>query len=588
MYSIYEPEPNLFTLAWSLLLTFVVKLIPIRTVSKIIYGIIYYVFAAYSIIQYGYYLIFGKFLFLSDFSFVGEGAEYSNFIIDIITPRVIALIGIIVLVGVVGIILVPGEKKATKQVIGRNRIISVVGIAISVLIIVFTPKLYVGGDENRAWSALSNPSFEYEKFVNSSYDLELTGIYQYIVHDVVVNIKKSSLHNDMETISVIDTFFEEKPEETKNKLSDVFEGKNVIIVMMEALDDWIITEKDTPTLYMMKENGIYFSQFYTPGYASGYTFNTEFAFNTSIYPYTNGNVAFGLVNNSFPLTIGNLFKAAGYNVNSFHMNKPEFYNRGVMHAIFGYEKYYCYEDYNSDNILIEDDSFLVTCDELYNDLIANQPFMSYVISFSAHVPYSLDDELTQYALKKYPEYYTDDITEEMIIRAKAKLTDEMFERLLVRLDEDGMLENTVIVGFADHYTYGMQDKSRLQELSEEAGSSIFQRTPAFIYCAGSEISMKVEKVMQVTDLAPTIENLFGIEVPKEIMGQDIFNPDYHGFVLFPNNTWLTDVAYMNEGYLVWNNGMTDDQVTEMTLYEQRAYNINNLILDADYYRKDTK
>ena len=154
---------------------------------------------------------------------------------------------------------------------------------------------------------------------------------------------------------------------------------------------------------------------------------------------------------------------------------------------------------------------------------------------------------------------------------------------LRRLEEDGILEDTVIVAFGDHYAYGLSDKDRLQQLSSEAGSDILERTPAFIYCAGSDLSTEVTKVTQITDLAPTILNLFGLDVPKEIMGNDIFADDYEGYAIFPNGTWLTNTTYTKNGILQWNHGMTEEEIAAMNAYVQNVYQVNDAILDSDYY-----
>lgn len=328
-----------------------------------------------------------------------------------------------------------------------------------------------------------------------------------------------------------------------------------------------------------------------PGYSNGYTFNTEFALNTSVYPYSNGNVAYSLSHNEFTDSLANQFKNEGYKVESFHKGAAEFYNRGEMHDAFGYEKYHCYREYSEregEDVLRRSDTFVVENDALYRAVTGQSPFFSFVITYSAHLPYSDEDPLTLYALEKHPQYDLESDREMSILKAKTRLTDDMFAGLLKRLAEDGLLQDTVIVGFPDHHIYGLSDKEKVRQLSEEAGSSILERNVAFVYCAGYDHPMQVDKVMQTTDLAPTILNLFGLDVPKEIMGQDVFDENYPGFAIFPNNTWLTNEAYMKAGTLMWNNGMTDEEVAEMNAYVQNAYEINDLILYADYYANRQK
>lgn len=171
-----------------------------------------------------------------------------------------------------------------------------------------------------------------------------------------------------------------------------------------TIDDGMITQEDLPNPYRLMNAGINFTNLYTPSYASGYTFNVGFAFNTSIYPYSNGNVTYSLVRNTFRYSIANVFSDAGYIVNSFHVSAETFYNRSEIHKTFGYEQYHSYKSYPGIDIPTAYDCFLTQSDPLYTEVTGEEPFFSYVISFCAHLPYSDDNDLSQYALEKYPQY----------------------------------------------------------------------------------------------------------------------------------------------------------------------------------------
>lgn len=582
LYNITELAPNSFTLCWALIFSSIIFLIPKRKIERIIYGIVYFLYAIYAIVQYGYYLIFGKFLFFSDLLFAGEGSDYFSYVLEILSVPVVVAVVLIIAIGVLGIVFFPEEQPFNK----KRCIVSGIVAGISVLGIAFTPNLY--SFSHGTEGAYLDPAFEYKRFVNSAYDLQLTGLYQYVARDASLNIE-NILSNGKITdtqIKEIESYFEKKEVSNGNDMTGVFEGKNVIIVMMESVDDWLITKEDMPTVYYMMEHGINFTNMYTPNYSSGYTINTEFAFHTSSYPLSTENYTYTLVDNDFNYSIANVFKNNGYTVNSFHYNTPDYYNRGQLHQTFGYEAYHSYLDYSDDLALVSDDSYVVTCDELYNQLTnksGEEPFMSFVITVTAHLSYSPSDWMGLLAMERYPQYAEGEITEENVIRAKARLTDDMFANLLQRLEEDGLLEDTVIVGFADHYAYGITDAELLQQLSNEAGNSILENTPAFIYCASMEECIIVDKVAQITDLAPTIENLFGFNVPKDIMGSDIFNESYEGYAIFPNNTWITNNAYLKNGKIVYNNGMSQEDISKMNQFIQNTYLINDYILEYDYY-----
>lgn len=60
--------------------------------------------------------------------------------------------------------------------------------------------------------------------------------------------------------------------------------------------------------------------------------------NTSFIPEAEGySVCYQYVNNTYPLTLGNLFKNNGYSTNAFHNNFGEYYNRFTTFNNYGYE-----------------------------------------------------------------------------------------------------------------------------------------------------------------------------------------------------------------------------------------------------------
>lgn len=579
-YSIFELAPNLFTLLWSVALASIVTMVPSRKAGRILYGVVYFVFMIYAIVQYGAFLVLGRLLYISDFLYAGEGAGYASWVIDLLTPSFLVQVLALIAVGVIGLLFFPHLecRKGNAHPRWAARIAVVI---ICIFTTLFVPKLYGSRNAVNEWDDFLSPAFEYQQFTNANFDMELTGVYQFVVRDIQVQIDRKAGRE--EKLQQAANFFADKDAHQSNSMTGIFKGKNVIVVMMETMDDWLISIDDTPTLYQMASTGIWLKNMHMPQYSNGYTFNTEFAFNTSVYPYSNGNVAFSLLRNNFHSSIGATFARAGYAAESFHEGLPNFYNRGAMHVAWGYEAYNSYCDFPECAYSPLDDRFLPGCDALYEDLTDGQPFFSFVITYSPHLPFTDEDALTQTALAAYPQYDVAENREVNILRAKARLTDDMFAGLLQRLEEDGILEDTVIVAFGDHYAYGLSDKDRLQQLSSEAGSDILERTPAFIYCAGSDLSMEVTKVTQITDLAPTILNLFGLDVPKEIMGNDIFADDYEGYAIFPNGTWLTNTTYMKNGILQWNHGMTEEEIAAMNAYVQNVYQVNDAILDSDYY-----
>ena len=239
-----------------------------------------------------------------------------------------------------------------------------------------------------------------------------------------------------------------------------------------------------------------------------------------------------------------MLKDNGYSTNMFHYNKAEYYNRDVMSKAFGYEAYHSFKDYepdaNTQDIKVEIDSYLTRNAALFNDVVPNQtnPFYSFIISYTAHLPYDTSVYTSKYALEKYPQYDPKD--EFDVLRAKAHVTDDFLGELIDGLKKKGVWEDTVLVLYGDHYAYGINDTEKITEISEANGNRVLERTPALIYCADDERALKVEKTAQTVDLAPTLMNLLGLPVSHEVMGNDIFDPDYPGYAIFLKNGWVND------------------------------------------------
>lgn len=571
-YPLYAAAPNLFSLGFGALFAALCLLPRRRVVGRVLYGLIYAVWAVYAVVQYGIWRIFDRFLFLSDFLFAGEGLDFAGYIRQLIDWRFVLVVVLLVIWGALGVWRLPEN-------LPRRRICPVLVVFFALTQFV-APRLYAPVPETLDWDSWQSSGYEYENFSSSSYDLALTGPYQFVVRDAYLSIRPDT--DAAEKRAQVDAFFAERPAHEDNEMTGLLAGKNLILVQLESVDDFVLNDENTPTLARLQREGINFAEFYTPQYSNGYTFNTEFAAQTGIYPYANGNVAYSLSRSAFPYAIGSMLADAGYTANSFHKSEAKFYNRGAMHQAFGYAQYHSALAYAEDDLQASADRFLIDCDELYSAMVADEPFADFLITYSGHLGYDEIDALTTYALGEFPEYRDDSRPYEINgLFAKARLTDEMFRRLLERLEEDGLLSNTVICMYDDHYAYGLTDRAVLEEYSEAAGGRLLERTPCFIWYEGCT-PQTVTKTLQTVDLLPTLANLFGLEVP-DTMGRDAFDPAYEGYAIFPNGGWLTDEAYAENGQIVWNNGMTDAEVSEMNAFARRFQQINDAILDTDYY-----
>lgn len=579
-----------FGACWAFLLAGLVLLLP-RTPGRICFGITYYISLAWALAQTGYYSIFGKMMWLSDVLYAGEGADYITDILGKFPALwwigAVALLGL----GVVIICFFPKTKKSFWW-----KLPGMIAAAIAVVMLFLLPELIFVKDLD-IWGTRSEygQSSSYRATYETMYDARKTynicGIYQLTYRDIWVHtiypLTPAYLAEKQEQTEQVEAFFDERETSGVNEMTGIYRGKNVVLVLMESMDDWMITREDTPTVCRLMEEGICFTDFYTPGYGTARTINSEFCMNTGIYLPTNGSYVFDYVTNDFNQSIASQATENGYTAEVFHYNDGAFYSRGVFEPAMGYRTYNSYSDYTNDKNLLYDEKLLFEIPELKKLFFREGQTLNTVITRSAHLSYVYNEVLSHYGLKQYPQYrgkYASQ--EEDCARLKAKLVDDFFARLLTELEAEGQLENTVIIGVTDHYTYGYKDTEELYDLSGVEQDLLLEKTPCFIWSADGP-AMQVDKTLNTADLLPTVLNLMGFDSPYNYLGQDAFDPAYQGYALFPDGSWICDgVVYDSEAGIIVNNTgrkVTDSQLQEMAELTQKFIKISNYLLTTDYY-----
>ena len=591
--------PLLFGLLWSGAASGALLLLP-ALAARIAFGILYFFSAVYAGFQTGYYLLFSEMMWLSDFRYAAEGADYADMLLTYPLAWWLGIFGMIAL-GILILWLFPRWKRS-----GLKFALSVLVIAVSAFQMNSLPELlfeddekikYAGSDYGRSQSAQA----VYENMFNTHRLYRLCGLHHTLAKDLYQNtiypLTPSHAQEQEQAESVIRAYFSGREAPHPNAMTGVLKGKNVVLVLMESMDDWMIGQH-TPTIQKLMEEGINFTNFYTPVYGGIRTFNTEFAINTGSFLSSKGGYAFDYVTNSYPQSLANRLREAGYSAKTFHYNDPTFYSRGEFSPAMGYEEYVCYADYVTETDektrknLLYDDLLLFENEGLKAEFFREgQPTLNFVITRSAHLSYKYNEVLSYWGLKKYPEYRGLTGNEETdCAYLKARLVDDFFAGLLRELEAEGQLNHTVIIGVTDHYTYGYKDLDALYALSGTKENLLLEKTPCFIWSSGLE-SMDVDKLLNTSDLLPTVLNLLGIESSYEYIGQDAFAEGYAGFVPFSNGSWIVgDTAYDSGKKQYLSLSGTQQRITaefqkEMANTVQEFITINNLILESDYYQE---
>lgn len=591
--------PLAFGAVWSVLLTAFLRVLP-AAAARITYGVTYFLSLIYAGFQTGYYLLFSEMMWISDFRYASEGSDYAGVLLSYPVGWYLWLLGLIAL-GVVTVWKFPVWKNKAADTVASG--IIAVAAAVGAF---WMPELvfrhdsqiqYAGSDYGRAQSAEA----AYDNMFNTERLYQICGLYQTAVKDIYANViypvTPGYAHAQSESRTQIDAYFADRQSGGSNAMTGLLEGKNVVLVLMESMDDWMIGDH-TPTLVKLMEEGINFTSFYTPVYGGIRTFNSEFCANTGSFLSSQGGYAFDYVTNDYSQSLASLLTDEGYSAKTFHYNDPSFYSRGEFSPAMGYDEYVCYADYlegmdeDEQKKLLYDDLLLFSNQELREEFFREgQPTLNFIITRSAHLSYKYNEVLSYWGLKKYPEYKGMTGNEETdCALLKARLVDDLFQWLLMALEDEGQLENTVIIGVTDHYTYGYKDTESLLELSGVESTLMLERTPCFIWSADME-AMEVDKTLNTSDLLPTVLNLLGVHSPYSYIGSDAFDESYDGFVPFSNGSWICgDVAYdADEEEVLYLSGdaepVTEEFMEQMSQRVSEFTRINNLILETNYYHK---
>ena len=591
--------PLAFGGLWAMFLGGVLWLLP-RKAARILYGGLYLFALVYAGFQTGYFYLFSEMMWLSDFLYASEGVAYADMLLTFPFGWWLGLAGLITL----GVVLVWKFPEWEQR--PRDRILAAVLAAVMAVSAGLLPELvflhdssirYAGSDYGRSQSAEA----AYDNMFNTHRLYQVCGLYQTLCKDLYANtiypLTPGYVQQRQEGVEQVDTYFASRPEERSNDMTGLLAGKNVVLVLMESMDDWMIGDH-TPTLCRLMSEGINFTNFYTPVYGGIRTFNTEFCINTGSFLSSAGGYAFDYVTNAYNQSLANQLRGIGYSAKTFHYNDPSFYSRGEFSPAMGYEEYVCYADYlegvdeDTARDLLYDDLLLFSNSGLREEFFREGgPRLNFIITRSAHLSYKYNEVLSHWALKKYPEYRGMTGSEETdCALLKARLVDDLFQWLLMALEDQGELENTVIIGVTDHYTYGYKDQESLLALSGVEENILLEKTPCFIWSPGLE-AMEMDKILNTSDLLPTVLNLMGADSEYAYMGRDAFDPRYEGFVPFSDGGWiLGDIAYdaSTREYISISGSqhkVTAELQQAMADKVQEFIRINNLILETDYYKQ---
>lgn len=365
-----------------------------------------------------------------------------------------------------------------------------------------------------------------------------------------------------------------------NKYASIGKGKNLIIIQIESIQNFVIGEtyngqEITPNLnQLIGGDTLYFDHYYS-SMGKGNTADADFSTITSLYSVIEG-ASYDLYYENDYIGLPRLLKNSGYSTNASIGMSKDFYNRDTAYANLGYDCFYSSDTFDMNEIsgmgLTDRSMFAQMADNLEK---TKTPFYSFILTLTNHYPYVLDESLISLKLKEV------DVDSQFGNYLQAvNYTDQAIGEFIDQLKDKGLYEDSIIVLYGDHHGLNYIDDDNYEKMTEYLGYAYdydsMLNVPLLIHIPETDINETIATVGGQVDFLPTIANIMDLDLSESvILGQDIINAE-EGFV--------ATVAYMLQGSFIKDNVLyvigrdgTFDSGRAIDLNTKEAISIDGLL-----------
>lgn len=401
-----------------------------------------------------------------------------------------------------------------------------------------------------------------------SQQLKTMEFFTYHIGDLIYGLAKEESAESGE--SILSGLLEEKKTYVETPYGGIGKGKNLIVIQVESLQDFVINrdyegQAITPHLNQLVSEGVYFNRYYQQ-LGKGNTSDAEFASLNSLYPVLFGQAYTQFKDNTF-YGLGAMLKDQRYRTAYFHGNDGSFYSRRDIYKNQGFEDFYELKDYQYaqeqlSSFGLDDESFMIQSLDKIKDY--QEPFFTFLITLTSHHPYDIKEEMKELQLSK-----KDEGTLFGNYLQAVHYTDKAIGLFIEGLKKEGLYDNSVIAIYGDHYGLNCKNTAVSPRMKEFLGYAYdfdeMMNIPLIIRSHGMEPRI-LERVGGQVDFLPTIAHVMGMEegLTPYVLGDNLFN-DEKGLV--------PQQSYMLKGSFI-----SDDLVFEMSrdgiFKNGRAWNPN--------------
>ena len=607
----------LYNIFVSLLISFIVTW-GNKVFNKVLYYVSIFLISFIYALQLCVYKMFG---FYFDWSLLGATDQVASFAGDGLKLILENLLGVIVLFLPFILLLIFIKRVVINKSEIKVNIIKLIGLVIVYL--VFIGSLYINSkginSAKELYFDVNNNELNIGKFgvLNAfridvkrsvfGFDVKIDIPDDYIdsslddedddeVEEVVYEYNNLDIDFDSLIVSETDSkvkmmheYFKNESGTLQNEYTKYFEGKNLILFMAESFNEIAVREDITPTLYKLVNSGFKFNNFYTPTISS--TIGGEFQELTGLVAASGFLSPWKSGKNYYPFGLATVFQDKGYNTYAYHDHTYTFQSRHKYLAALGFDNYLGCRNGLEDRINCNQwpESDVEMIEATFADYAnSEEPFMVYYVTVSGHGDYGFN--YSAMARKHKDDVAGLHYSEKPLSYLAAQIElDQALELLIDKLDEEGILEDTVIALVGDHYPYYLSLDEVNEISSYEKDNVVEINRSNFILWNSAMDTVEVDKVGSQIDVLPTIYNLFGISYDSRlIIGKDILSTE-PGLAIFGNSSWVSDKGtyYASSGEFVSRDGsvVDNDYIKYMNSVVSNKITMSKYIMTEDYYKK---
>ena len=333
----------------------------------------------------------------------------------------------------------------------------------------------------------------------------------------------------------------------RSALFGVAKDRNLILISAESLQSFPIGMRIdgrdiTPRLTAFAGESLDFTAFYDQTHL-GTTSDGEFIALNSFHAPAWGTVAYHRSDNFFR-GLPTILSQHGYDSVSACGAEATFWNMKKLHRAYGFD-----DSVFADRFTMKETMQDWLVDKLFFEevipflRVRREPFMAFLISTSNHWPFVLPEGYEKFDVGGLEATSVGNYLQTV------HYFDEAFGQFLDLLDEEDLLERSVIALYADHQGF-LNDEKELSLLPGVAIDTeldrlvLSKRIPFMIRLPGGEAAGKRSDIGGQLDITPTLLGLLGIDAEREVfLGRDL-TAGGEGFTVFRDGSFLTEGCFL--------------------------------------------